>query len=121
MGEEFRAMAKGILEAELPAGIRYASDSGKRYEQLTGYSHATLKANWATGGKLTACMGYVAHYCGMMGITPNLGRFDLDTHLPAIQKEHTWVRSTQARRPKYGDILLHQGIHIDVSMGFDGN
>jgi hypothetical protein len=121
MGEDFRAKAKGILETELPAGIRYASDSGKRYEELTGYSHATLKANWATGGKLTACMGYVAHYCGRMGITPNLGRFDLDTYLPAIQKEHTWVRSISGRPPKYGDILLHQGIHIDVCMGFDGN
>ena len=117
---DVRQTARDILESELPAGVRYASDSGKRYEELTGYSHATLKANWATGGKLTACMGYVAHYCTKMGMR-NLGRFDLETFLPTIQKEHTWIRSAPGRAPEYGDILLHQGIHIDVSMGFDGN
>jgi hypothetical protein len=121
MGEDVRKQAKGILEAELPEGVRYASDNGKRYEELTGYSHATLKANWAKGGQLTACMGYVAHYCSRMGITPNLGRFDLETYLPTIQKEYSWVRSMPGRRPQYGDILLHQGVHIDVSMGFDSN
>jgi len=121
MSEDVRDKAKTILEAELPEGVRYASNNGSRYEELTGYSHATLKANWAKGGKLTACMGYVAHYCSRMGITPNLGRFDLDTYLPAIQKEQTWVRSGPGKKPQYGDILLHTGIHIDVSMGFDGN
>src|SRR5215475_12918935 len=90
MGEAFRAKARGILEAELPAGVQYASDSGTRFEELTGYSHATLKANWDAHGKMTACMGCVAHCCGRMGITPNLGRFDLDTFLPTIQKEHSW-------------------------------
>lgn len=122
MGAEIRAKAREVLEQELPAGIQFRSDTdGNRFEQLTGYSHATLKANWDKGGKMSTCMGYVAHYCTRLGLTPNLGRFDLDTFLPSIKKEHAWIRSTMSRRPKYGDILLHQGIHVDVSMGFDGN
>ncbi|MBI5256565.1 MAG: hypothetical protein HY855_08705 [Burkholderiales bacterium] len=119
---ELRDKAKGILESELPAGVRHASDGGPRFQELTGYSHATLKSEWAKGSKLTTCMGYVAHYCQRMGITPNLGRFDLDTYLPTIQKEHTWVRAAPGRKPQVGDILLHATtLHIDVAMGFDGN
>jgi len=121
MGEEIRARARGILEAELPKNVLYRSDlNEKKFQELTGYTHARLKANWDKGSKLSTCMEYVAHYCGRMGLTPNLGRFDLETFLPTIKKEYTWVRSMPGRKPKYGDILLHQGTHIDVSMGFDG-
>src|SRR5882672_4321921 len=121
MADDVREKARKILEAELPAGARYASNDGKKYEQLTGYSHAALTADWDAGLLTTACMGYVAHYCGRMGITPNLGRFDVDKFLPKIHKDDAWVRSTPDERPKYGDILLHMGTpHIDVAMGFDG-
>src|SRR3989442_8196549 len=109
MGEDSRKKAVGILKEELPEGMKYQSNIGTRFEQLTGYSHANLKANWDAGGQKTACMGYVAHYCTRMGM-PNLGRFDLETYLPTdkIKKEHAWVRSIYGRKPKEGDILLHQ-------------
>src|SRR5690242_9653764 len=97
-GMDLRATAMDILTKELPDGVQYLSNAPgapNRFEQLTGYSHATLAKNWAKGGKETACMGYVAHYCqqmrartGFKEFAENLGRFDLEAYLPTIGKEY---------------------------------
>jgi hypothetical protein len=119
-----RETAMDILTRELPQGVEYRSDAPSaggpnRYEQLTGYSHANLKANWDAGGQKTACMGYVAHYCTQMKFGDNLGRFDLETYLPTQDKEYAWIRAKPGREPKEGDILLHSTtLHVDVAMGF---
>lgn len=115
-----RERAKEILDA-MPATPIRSNDHTGNYKKFTGIDHETLESNWKTGGIMTGCNGFVGWYGRQVGATVNLGRFDLTTYLPSIGKGHAWVKSTADRRPSYGDILLHAGLHEDVALGFDGD
>lgn len=115
-----RERAKGILNA-IPDGIR-SNDKSGNYEKYTGgLKHETLEANWKKGGIMTGCNAFAGWYAAQLGSQKYLGRFDLPTFLPSIGKGHAWVKSAAGKRPAYGDILLHTGLHEDVALDFDGN
>jgi hypothetical protein len=44
---------------------------------------------------------------GLQKTLVNMGRLD------------AWVSSAPDNRPKYGDILEHRGLHLDVALDFD--
>jgi hypothetical protein len=79
--------------------------------------HALLWANWEQGGMMTACNEFVGWYGRKLGITDNVGRFDIETHLKAMGKAHAWVKSAaDVQPPKPGDILRHTAFHMDVAL-----
>ena len=116
-----RERAKEILNA-IPAGQIKSNDKSGNYQKYTGgLKHETMEANWKTGGIMTGCNAFVGWYAAQLGSKSYLGRFDLVTFLPSIDKGHAWVKSASGRRPQYGDILLHTGLHEDVALDFDGD
>jgi hypothetical protein len=117
-----RDKAEGILDAIPNIEIRSNGATAGQYTTYTGgLTQARLEANWKAGGKMTGCNEFTGWYGSRMGSKDYLGRFDLPDYLPKIGKRHAWVKSTPARRPKYGDILLHTGLHADVCLDFDGD
>jgi hypothetical protein len=116
-----RERAKEILNA-IPAGQIKSNDKSGDYQKYTGgLKHETLEANWKAGGIMTGCNAFAGWYASQLGSAHYLGRFDLVTFLPSIGKGHAWIKSASGRRPQYGDILLHTGLHEDVALDFDGN
>jgi hypothetical protein len=128
-----RKAAKTIIDKNVPVGARYTSDGGTEgtFTRLTGgppagYSsrHAKLVDVWAKGSQETCCMDFVGWYAGQLAaalsfkMTENLGRFTIDQ---GIAKPAAWIKTTPEPKPRYGDILLHTGIHIDVAIGFEGD
>ena len=121
---DIRDKAKEMLKAvpEPPAQINSDGATAGTYTKLThGLTHKSMTDNWATGGIKTGCNEFVAWYCFGLGSKVNLGRFDLETYLPTINKGNTWVKSTQDVRPKYGDICRHTAFHVGISLDFNGD
>jgi hypothetical protein len=130
---DIRKAAKAIIDANVPVGARYTSDGGTEgtFTRLTGgkpkdYAsrHAKLVAVWKDGSQETCCMDFVGWYAAQLAAKlgfslkgENLGRFDINK---VISNKSAWISSTGAK-PKYGDVLLHTGIHIDVAIGFEGD
>lgn len=114
-----RDKAEQIINGIPDRDIR--SNQGDDYFKYTGLAHQTMKDNWAKGGIMTGCNAFVGWYGRALGAPEYLGRFDLSTFLPSVGKGHAWVKSSGARRPKYGDILRHKSFHVDVCAGYDGD
>ncbi|MFO1304563.1 MAG: hypothetical protein U1F54_12575 [Burkholderiales bacterium] len=114
-----RDKAEQVLDAIPSHDMR--SNKGTEYEHYTGLSHATMQANWDTGGIMTGCNAFVGWYSRAIGSPQYLGRFDLATYLPSIGKGDAWIRSSGGRRPQRGDILRHKSFHVDVCDGWDGD
>jgi len=117
-----RERAKEILNANIPEGRVFYSNgaSAKEFTRLTaGYTHEQLVQNWSKGGQLTCCMGFVQWYGYQLGAKINLGQFTLPKPVIDIGKGDAWVKSSKGPEPKYGDILLHTGVHIDVALDID--
>jgi hypothetical protein len=129
---DIRKAAKKIIDTNVPVGTRYTSDGPTKdtFTRLTGGKpadypsrHDKLVAVWAKGSKETCCMDFVGWYSGQLAaalgktMTENLGRFTINK---GVAVAAAWIPTTAAAKPKYGDILLHTGIHIDVAIGFDG-
>jgi hypothetical protein len=45
----------------------------------------------------------------------------LEKYLPSVGKGDSWVKATEAARPKYGDICLFRKLHVNVSLEFEGD
>jgi hypothetical protein len=133
---DIRKAAKAIIDKNVPGLTQYTSDGPpemrKTFDRLTNGTpkthpsrHDYLVDVWAKGSQETCCMDFVAWYgkqlAAALGVTmtENLGRFDLVEK--GIAKPSAWIKTAPSPKPKYGDILLHTGIHIDVAIGFDGN
>jgi hypothetical protein len=115
-----RERAAGILNA-IPVPIR-STDPGGNYAKYTGgLTHQTMADNWKKGGIMTGCNAFAGWYAQQLGSSVYLGRFDLVTQLPKIGKGHAWVKSVAGKRPQFGDILIHAGLHEDVALAFDGD
>ena len=110
---------KGIIENPL-------------FKQVTNITHATLQANWdalpADDNKspgMTSCNGFVGYYGAMttgFGLGESyktLGRFDIDVKLKEWGLGNAWVKSSAEIQPKYGDVVLWNKTHIDVSLEID--
>jgi hypothetical protein len=115
-----RTRAAGILNA-IPVPIRSVDPGGKYAQYTGGLTHQTLANNWKSGGIMTGCNAFAGWYAQQLGSTKYLGRFDLATYLPSIGKGHAWVKSVAGKRPQFGDILIHTGLHEDVALAFDGD
>lgn len=119
-----RDKAREILNEVPPLGqqINSVGPTAAKFTRLTGgVTHATLKANWDSGGIMTTCNAFTGWYAGQLGSKSYLGRFDLDTYLPKIGKSDAWIKSTADNRPKFGDICRHASFHVGVSLDFDGD
>lgn len=114
-----RERAKQIISAIPDRSIR--SDQSDYQKYTGGLKQETLQANWNKRGIMTGCNAFVGWYGAALGSGSNLGRFDLVTFLPSIGKGHAWIKSALGRRPQFGDILLHTGLHEDVALDFDGD
>lgn len=123
-----RDTARKVIDTALPPldnGIDYKvitsnGATAADYTRMTGLSQSGLEANWAKGGIMTGCNGFTGFYGVQLGFTPYLGRFDLEETCKKAGKADAWIRSTDAVRPKYGDILRHASFHVDVALDFDG-
>jgi hypothetical protein len=118
-----RDEAKKLLDSVLKPGVEIQSKrDAATFERLTGTPHATLVANWKTGGIMTACNGFVGWYAGSLGIKGIASWFKLEASLKKAGKSHAWVRADGSSEPLYGDILHHSkggtGLHVDVAIGF---
>jgi hypothetical protein len=116
-----RQRAKKILDGAVPEGAEYHSkgQGAAEFTRYTNYTQQTLQSNWDSGGIMTACNGFTGWYSLQLGSKEQLNKFDVKKHLQALGRSEAWVASTKGRRPKYGDILLHATLHMDVAIGFD--
>jgi hypothetical protein len=125
MASNIRERAREILSV-VPVGQDIASVGGTAslFTQLTGLTQATLQQNWNAGVKLTSCNAFTGWYGRELGSELYLGRFDLETYLPKHGKGHSWVKSTNDIRPKFGDVCRFKDsvkFHVNVSLEFDGD
>lgn len=120
---DIRNRAREILSAvPLPPGqINSDGATAALFTKMTGMTHSYLQSEWAKGSKLTSCNAFTGWFARELGSEKYLGRFDLDTYLPKIGKEHAWVKSTPDVRPKFGDICRHRHFHVGVSLDFEGD
>lgn len=121
-----RDKAQKILEVVPEGRIIKSNENPPSYVndfyKFTGTSHLVLMANWVGGGRMTACNGFVNWYARQLGIKDISNWFELKKSLIAVNKQHAWVKSSaNAPRPKYGDILKHAILHVDVAIGFNSN
>jgi hypothetical protein len=124
MSETIRDRAEKILSEVPPLGQQVTSvgSTAALFTKLTGgVTQKTLEANWATGGILTTCNAFTGWFAGQLGSKEYLGRFDLDTYLPKMNKGHAWVPAKHGGRPKYGDIVRFKKFHVGISLDFDGD
>ena len=132
---DIRTKARAIIDKNVPPKARYTSDGAKdEFTRLTGgrgsdwkpewkWRHDKLMAVWAAGSQETCCMDFVGWYARQLAAAlsfdlkgENLGRFDINT---VIKNKSAWINTNGVSKPKYGDVLLHAGIHIDVAIGFE--
>lgn len=120
---EIRDKARKILDTNLPGNtvIRSNGSTGSKYTEMTGLSHQKLTDNWAAGGIMTGCNGFVGWYGSQLGSKSYLGGFDLQGIVKKADRANAWVQSTTDNRPSYGDILRHASFHVDVALDFDGD
>lgn len=91
------------------------------FMKLTGTNHFTLIKNWAGGGIMTTCNGFVGKCGNAMGAKDFLGQFELEDFLRSKGKGHAWIPANSGKRPAYGDIFRPVKFHMGVSLGFNGN
>ena len=118
-----RDSAQTLLDKELPDGKVITSDgaTAAKYAEMTGLSQQRLTDNWAGGGIMTGCNGFVGWYGTKIGSKKYLGGFDLKHIAATAGKPDSWIVSTKDNRPQFGDVLRHTAFHIDVCAGFDGD
>ena len=121
---ETRDKARRIIDSVLPEGpppkiITSDGATAKQYTLMTDLSHKQLTDNWAKGGIMTGCNGFVGWFGRQMHFPMYIGGFDLKGIITKAGKGDAWVDSTDDVRPDYGDILRHTAFHVDVCLGFD--
>jgi len=98
------------------------------FTTLTGITHEGLLTNWAVGGLLTSCNGFVGKAGAAMG-AKGFGGFNVEKMLQGINKGHCWLTPAPDRFPRYGDIFEtrshtpgkdYLNIHVGVSLEVDG-
>jgi hypothetical protein len=89
------------------------------FTKLTGTPHERMKANWDTGGYMTACNGFTGTFAVNMGAS-GLFMFDLEGALKKEGKSYAWIKSAPDAMPKFGDICRYTAFHVGVSLGSDG-
>lgn len=117
-----RDKARNVLDLYLPASKIITSDgaTAKTYQTMSGgITHQMLLNNWANGGQLTCCNGFVGWYGSQLGSKTYLGGFDLKGIVTKAGNPEAWVDSTSDNWPRYGDILRHTAFHVDVALDFD--
>jgi hypothetical protein len=92
-----------------------------KFNELTNTNHAVLVADYAAGGIMTACNGFVNWYAQRLGIVGISNWFNLKQSLEGIGKGNAWVVTNASKLPQPGDILKHAITHVDVALGFAGN
>jgi hypothetical protein len=88
--------------------------------KYTGTNHVTLLKNWAGGGIMTTCNGFVGQAGKVMGAKDFLGQFELKEFLTKSGKGYAYVDATSGRKPNYGDLFRSESFHMGVSLGFEG-
>lgn len=116
-----RDTALGILDRSVPEGAVYRSNENpptflNNFSLYTNTNHLRLLADWAAGGIMTACNGFVGWYANEIGIKGITEWFTLQASLDAIGKGHAWVKPAFNVLPKCGDILKHKILHVDVAL-----
>lgn len=76
---------------------------------------------WSNGVMTTSCNDFVCHCGYAMGATINLGQFKLENLLQKQGKSRAWIPANSGRRPGYGDVFKAAGLHMGISLGFEGD
>ncbi|CAN5293066.1 hypothetical protein BH10ACI1_BH10ACI1_01130 [soil metagenome] len=100
---------------------KFSLPTTELFMKYTGTSHLTLVKNWAGGGIMTTCNGFVGNCGKAMGAKDFLGQFELEELLRKIGKKHAWVPATGGKLPGYGDIFRPVSFHMGVSLGVEGD
>jgi len=123
-----RKFAMELIDKEVPEGAEYRSnDPNSKFTRVTDYTQQTLQSNWNSGGIMTACNGFTGWYSRQLAQKfnpklPSINAFDIPKTLKGAGRSEAWVPSSKSERPREGDILSHQTLHVDVCMGFaDGH
>lgn len=109
-----RDKAKGILD-QIPNRDITSNGDKDLFTRLTNTSHATMKANWDTGGIMTACNGFTGWYSATLG-RAGLGVFDLQGVGGAA-----FVLSDGVALPKPGDVFRMKKLHVGVCLDCTGS
>jgi hypothetical protein len=106
------------------------ADPGKRraFLRYTGLDQATLESWWARGKNLTSCNGFAGIYANAVvpapkpGRTRNFGMFDLARACQLYGAPEAWIkqRDRPSARPRYGDIVKWNRLHVSVSLDMRG-
>lgn len=122
MANDIRERARQILSEVPPFGqqINSVGPTAAQFVKMTGTSHATLEANWKTGGIMTTCNAFVGWFGSQLGSKNYLGRFDIEAMLKKWGKPHAWVPASSGAQPKYGDIFRAKKFHVGISLDFEG-
>lgn len=123
MADNIRDRMKEALKEVPPLGQQITSDGSTAalFTKLTGTSHARMQKDWDNGGIMTACNGFVGTIGNQLGSKEFLGQFEIEKVLKKIGKGEAWVPSTAGVRPKYGDIFVRKGLHMGISLDFEGD
>lgn len=110
-----RDKAKGLIDQIPDRDIISSGADASLFNQWTNTSHAAMKANWDTGGIMTACNGWTGTYSAKLG-RAGLGVFDL----PGAGGS-AFIPSDGTKLPKYGDVFRMKKLHVGVCLECTGS